>query len=673
MAEDLSKLSDAELDAKLHGKLGLSTPAPTPAPTHDFSHLSDAELDAKLDRSVGSNDLWGAVKNGVLSVGEFVDSYTGAPVRAGVDKLLRTQKEFGQPAPGIVNNIEEAAGAFAHQMGRDPSEAPTGKEIATKRLGLSDKEYLQMPGLIPGMSDPINFSPAGAAGLAMDVGLDLTNLIPAGTIAKGVGHAAEAVGKGAVKGSVAALELVTPEFLQKAGKSGADLAKRAYDDVWNPKISANFEHLQSVAAENGIDTNLLPSSVKYGPDSTISRMERAVAQRGGQRLENARELQLQTQKAFEDKLASMGGGSIPSKGEAGVALLDGYNHAVDRLFQDADTTYNSVAKSMPDARLSEDGLKKIGDKVSEIETFANAQVKRNFNPVERSQAQMLLNNIAAIRQSSGSVQQAVEELQAIGRSAFKQQNVLGVIPPDAKMTKDLYFTFRDAIYDTVGKVAGEDTLKALKNSNEMITNFNESKRWIADILGNPRLAPEQMFSQATANTKRIEALKEILTPEEFNKARSAYIDSMIKRDSDGFFGFAPLHSSLRNKKDVVNAMFSPEELKPITDLINLGNSYNLPILNTSQTDPSGMFRKVKQMITDIPAQEGFLAALKKRAELSAQKAAAPGLPLPPPAGTKFTDLFGPQVIGPMEGLGLRLPQQISIQERNKLRSKDNNK
>lgn len=152
--------------------------------------LTNEEMEAI---SGGSESSWGdSVLEGVSTVGNFVDSYTGAPTRAAIEAW---------------QDGRSALSAFGDQMGEDPSLAPTGKEIALK-AGASDNPLFNVKGseairallksnpiaglaatglsaLKPEIND-IDIKPSGAdlAGVGVDVLGDWTNLLPAIPVAK---------------------------------------------------------------------------------------------------------------------------------------------------------------------------------------------------------------------------------------------------------------------------------------------------------------------------------------------------------------------------------------------------------------------------------------------------------------------------------------------------------
>lgn len=129
-----------------------------------------------------SSGLLSSALEKVAAVGKAIDSYTGAPTRAAVSAAQKGEN----PIP-----------AFSKQFGEDPGIAPTGKDIAMK-AGLSDQGTVSMtaadrqafdekhnPGFANAMKkagikyeDLQSPSPAAVAGVGVDLGADVTNLIP---------------------------------------------------------------------------------------------------------------------------------------------------------------------------------------------------------------------------------------------------------------------------------------------------------------------------------------------------------------------------------------------------------------------------------------------------------------------------------------------------------------
>lgn len=141
----------------------------------------------------------------------IVESVTGAPTRAAFHAAQK-----GQPV----------AEAFGEQFGADPAFAPTGKQIATT-AGVSDEPAFKLP--VIG-----EVSPAGAAGLGLEMVLDPSVFIGAGT-AKGMRKAADKIAK------AVPLKKGAKRFIEKARKLGLEPTKgQLYDSQLVQKLESSL-------------------------------------------------------------------------------------------------------------------------------------------------------------------------------------------------------------------------------------------------------------------------------------------------------------------------------------------------------------------------------------------------------------------------------------------------
>lgn len=175
-------------------------------------------------------------------VGRFIDKYTGAPMRAG----LYDAQAGNNPIPAALK-----------QFGQDPEQAPTGKQIVMRAGITDDKSHLsdalpiyadkgsQHPWYQPekgGMLDP---TPAGAAGVAMDVAANPLNFVgPAGEAASAISKtqtgskAIGLIGKGAAKIGEAATGIPEQEIATYA-KNADEIAQMAKSSDGNVAQAAD--------------------------------------------------------------------------------------------------------------------------------------------------------------------------------------------------------------------------------------------------------------------------------------------------------------------------------------------------------------------------------------------------------------------------------------------------
>lgn len=122
----------------------------------------------------------------LASAARAIDSYTGAPVRKAIGTL--------QEGKGISSALSQGMSQF----GENPDLAPSGKEIALK-AGFKDEPLnkgrvsfgIAKAGLPMDDAYPMNQpSAADVVGLGVEMGADITNVLPVGKIVQGAGKIA---------------------------------------------------------------------------------------------------------------------------------------------------------------------------------------------------------------------------------------------------------------------------------------------------------------------------------------------------------------------------------------------------------------------------------------------------------------------------------------------------
>jgi hypothetical protein len=577
----------------------------------------------------------------VVEVGRFIDKYTGAPARSALSAAIDDQNPIS---------------AYVTQFGEDPEKAPTGKDIA-KKVGVSDKPMFSLP--VIG-----DVSPAGAVGFGVDVLADPTTVIPVGAIAKTVGktgytvakEGAKATARGVIAGSAKAAELAgavakpiigekivaTTGKMTKGVAEGMQTTGRALSKLFSPKVADDFNDLKGIAEKHGINPNILPEGVEFGENSLITRAARVQREGilGEELLDNFHNGLRQVQKATDKTVSDIGGGVVLSKVDAGAVLRDSFDKGVEKVLDNASTTYNSLIKEYPGLKISDDAMEKLSADLGGLERFAKRTATRGFSAGQRSQGEQLLNSVASIRANNGSFKQMVESLKDIGSVAFKKKNQLELDPPDVEKLQKLYGDIKDALYETIRTDVkdGEAVAGALQINNELISELFTNKSVVSRVLGNPSLGPEKVFDSLVRNgdTAKVEALKNVIDAKDWQMIKGAFVDSLIKRADDGSFSFRDLSNAMRNKKDLVEAVLGPDEIERIAELTRLGDRWGVAVMSTSGTGASNIFRDAVGAIKQGITNDAFIQTLKERARNvqylpeRPRGFSIPELPAPPP-------------------------------------------
>lgn len=247
--------------------------------------------------------------NGIVKVGETIDSYTGAPTRAAISSL---QDDASSPM--------EAARAFGRQFGESPRMAPTGRDIVRK-AGVPDQDY-RFRSKEPAPNDPDFYryqndpvfreqyikggkgseyvvNPSIAAGLAMDIAADPTNLLPLAPAAKGIAKGAARLTSRAVN-TAADLTEGAGRLAARGGKRLMQGALGAPESSINRYLARHAQLKDKVGAREmmeelagKLDEGLKPARAK------LAAAEDAVERAKLSRTEDLAELQIRRQEAAE--------------------------------------------------------------------------------------------------------------------------------------------------------------------------------------------------------------------------------------------------------------------------------------------------------------------------------------------------------------------------------------
>lgn len=604
-----------------------STPVPkpvdTPAPQNMEADINNflkttpapQEEEPGILKRIGKKAL-----DTVVAVGNTVDSYTGAPVRSAI---------------GAIQSDQSPLQAYVRQFGKDPSSAPTGKDIAAK-AGLSTEQYA-IPGgaaLAKAVGEfsptaaafvPESVSPAGVAGLVIDIGADPTNVIPVGAVAKGVANLGvkgglEAARLGA-KGTLLGIDAVAgikagAKTLEYAGEK-ADQVRKVIENYFKPTRADDFEKLFTIAQKNGIDTSKLPEAVEFGKDSLITRLSRARAEGplGEKFLKDFTESLDQVDNATNKTIEAIGNGVVPNREQAGKILRDGYDEAVGNLFKENQVRYSQIVKQHPELKVSPEAMTEVYKKLNDVTNFAERRLKGGVTAVQEEQAKRLLRTVDSIRNSDGSFENLYNAMSDIGEAAYKPQNTMAAIPADVDKMRDIYSTLSSTLIGTVEKQVGPKVAEDLVKSNQAISGFMKATEPFAKKLGDPSLANETIFDSLIkrGDSRQLQSLQAVIPPDKFQQVKAAYLDSLLPRNAEGGVQYRTWSNIMNKEKDRMSFLLNPEEAENLTELATLGTRFGTPILSTSGTGASNRLRNLPTAIADAVLDDTAIDKMKMSA------------------------------------------------------------
>lgn len=392
---------------------------------------------------------------------------------------------------------------------------------------------------------------------------------------------------------------------------------KGLDNIFNPRRASDYPEVIKVIDKYPIiQKELLPEAVEFGKESVVSRGARAVAEGpfGEAKLKAFYKSQGQLTSAIDQATESLAQGKrLSGATEAGAYIIDSIEKSRESFFSALGTTYNNIAKSSPNVSLSSKSLDAIGAKLAELENFAKGRVARGIGS-QVSEGRSLIQAIKNLRNSDGTLKQTVEALQNIGEEAYKKGSV-GRIPVDKKRLRSLYHDIQKEVVESIRETYGDDLADELLMNNKMIVDFLGESSVLSKTLNADNLAPEQVFKSLIQNgdSRKIEALKAIIPPSELPQLKAAALDAFIVRNNDGLVLHESTARMFKNKADVISALFEPEEISDIKDLIRLGRRMGDPVLSSSGTGASNAFGRVMDLVKNSVSSETNLEILKRRA------------------------------------------------------------
>lgn len=601
--------------------------------------LSDDDM-AKLEASQPEK---GFLESYVLPPLEYIDRFTGAPAR----QALSVGLEKG-PLEGISAGLS--------QFGAPTEGVPSGKDIAMK-TGVSDEDlmrkYWASEGASPeSLEGQPSLSAADIAGLGIEIGADITNLIPmAGALKKGAQ---------ALKGASKASEVSKP--VMQVGKEGASRIsgpsatlisetvpiapkedgwlKASYKDIANalsesvnPKFRAQYAKDVELSLENGINPTLLPSAVKYGKETYLAKTEQVRMQGPGGEKASSKFLEgrQQVRDAIDRKVVQISNGAAPLDDVgAGNAIREGYNTAVDDLFQKNDVRYRTISENNPDLKIPQSvgydlatGIQELRNEVEQQLMFAPSRAEKARNEEALYALDRITENLKSVGHTAGgrSFKNLVNQLQAVGRVAFKEvEPIVGMAQIDKKLMKDVYELLQNATIDSVGAL--DKGLKSdLVKSNQEMSKFFKTQEPIIKAIQNANVSPEKVFQQIvkSGDSTRISAIKELLKdqPQVLNSLKASFLDGLKVFDQEGNFSFARMNSTILNDdkvQRVFKTLFDEKEIKQFKDLVRLGADFGEMKLNSSGTAVFGAMSKPDEFVYNMMKMRKLEDTLKGRAK-----------------------------------------------------------
>lgn len=610
-------------------------------------------------RDVGSPGLLGTVLKPLGWVGEQVARVSTSPLIGGFAEVQKSRQERGGRTEGLGKftdpqeyaDVGRFVGGALKNFGKTPEQVGTTSKQVAEGYGVTPKKISEvlgegmfrplknnfgevskepMRGGFAGVGGALDPSVSGLTGGAAELATPIPGIGQAGSVLRMTGKAGAKTAKVGAEVAAKTADVVTGT---KAGTNALDASKAAIEglgksyqetteglkSIFGAKQASDFEESVKTAMKNGVDPNLLPEAVEFGPHSIITRSARVKAEGplGQPILEKFDQGKKQVENAIVRDIDRIGGGQIPTPQAAGDILREGFNSGVKKAFDDIEVSHSEILKEVPGLTITPNQSAVLAPKLEKMEAWANAKMASALTKTAKAQAEQVLNAVSQFKKKGTSYSGAYDALREIGEVAYKKTpNSLIEAPPDLQKFRQLYGDINEAMINTVDETMPAGTAKSLRDANASMSKIYGDKG-ILSRLGEKNAASEDLFKEVIqgGNSKEIAALKPYLTPEQLQALKGAALHDIIKFDPDGRFTFRATHNALRNKADVYSTLFEPGELDNIESLIRLGDKFGSAVMSTSGTGASNAFLQTMKSAKDNAVDAMIVEPKKQQARL----------------------------------------------------------
>jgi hypothetical protein len=214
-----------------------------------------------------------------------------------------------------------------------------------------------------------------------------------------------------------------------------------------------------------------------------------------------------------------------------------------------------------------------------------------------------------------SYKRASELLTNIGEEAFKKYPPGTKIPTDQKKLQDIYFTLRDSMYESSAHSLGPEAANELAMNNQIISDFLKEKGRVSKLFESGMSKEKIRDLALKGDVDQLNAIKEILSPEDFTKFKGVFVDHLVQRTKDGAPAYGRTKTFMAKRKEAMSMILQPEEVKAFAEVVNLGDRIGTHVFNPPNSGNVVRF-SAKEFMGNIfagGADELTLETLKNRA------------------------------------------------------------
>jgi hypothetical protein len=314
------------------------------------------------------------------------------------------------------------------------------------------------------------------------------------------------------------------------------------------------------------------------------------------------------QKGLESDISDLGGGIATDAIRAGNNAKIGLKEGVDRLIGDLDVSHNKIVKERPDLMISTEGQNALEDALIEVNDLSDMAKQLDIGAGEAGELERLSNKAME--------SQSYSDLNKLRRFVGRQISK-GKFDKDSEYLKSLGRMYA-GINDALMLSLDGETAASLQANNKIISSVLKDDALFTSIY-NRDIGGEKVLQSITNDSRKIDALRTLLTPEQFDEVVGGYLSLKVKPKKDEKIAAAGVRAMLTNNDPVISTMFKgrEKELNDFKELLYLGEDIQgIRATSGAERNPTnwGAAADAISSLADIATRDAPQMAAKRTAE-----------------------------------------------------------
>lgn len=311
----------------------------------------------------------------------------------------------------------------------------------------------------------------------------------------------------------------------------------------------------------GLTEKELPMKSLFGEGPVAQRETASLADQSQAAWDMQTKRERQFQKGAITGIKDLAGGKLVDATTAGNTVRDGVKNGINRLIGDLDVSHNKIVKENPDLMISPEGQDALAEALLDVNDLSDIAKKADVGAGEAKE----LERLSMLAIESNNYRDLNRLRQFVGKQISAGKGI-----KDSEYLKSLgkmYAGINDALFASLPPEMAEQ----LAENNKVISSVLRDGELFSSVL-NRDVGGEKVLAAATNDSRKVQALRTLLTPEEFDTAFGGYLDSKLNFVKDGNINAAGARQFFENFSEQVRPFVAGKESQYSTlrEVLNLG-------------------------------------------------------------------------------------------------------